>query len=156
MPHCNISSRSCEIAQAVEAGQRAMFKAAARDHGLTLNVLAAETGISLSTLRCYAPARPEMPASAMPVYVMLKLARVIPNHLASLMTEPGGKILADADPEETDIDDLARSAVDILQRYVAARHPDSPGGIRIVHNEVDDIKRAAAGLQDRAGKVAAV
>src|SRR3546814_1970738 len=56
------------------------------------------------------------------------------------MLDVGGKVIADAEPDETDLDDLARAAVDVLQKYVAARHPESPGGVRIVHSETDDIK----------------
>ena len=144
----NISSRTCEITQAVEAGQLAMFRLAERNHGLSLKILSLESGIPHGTLRSYAQ------GTAMPVSALVKLSGVIPNELISLMLDPGGKVLADAEQDETDIDDLARAAVDILQRYVSARHPDGPGGIRIVHSEVPDIKMAAAGLQDRAGKVA--
>ena len=144
----NISSRTCEITQAVEAGQLAMFRLAERNHGLSLKILSLESGIPHGPLRSYAQ------GTAMPVSALVKLSGVIPNELISLMLDPGGKVLADAEQDETDIDDLARAAVDILQRYVSARHPDGPGGIRIVHSEVSDIKMAAAGLQDRAGKVA--
>ncbi len=144
----NISSRTCEITQAVEAGQLAMFRLAERNHGLSLKILSLESGIPHGTLRSYAQ------GTAMPVSALVKLSGVIPNELISFMLDPGGKVLADAEQDETDIDDLARAAVDILQRYVSARHPDGPGGIRIVHSEVSDIKMAAAGLQDRAGKVA--
>src|SRR3546814_3623559 len=76
---------------------------------------------------------------------------VIPNELLSLMLDVGGKVIADAEPDETDLDDLARAAVDVLQKYVAARHPESPGGVRIVHSETDDIKMSARALGDRAG-----
>src|SRR3546814_6111193 len=78
---------------------------------------------------------------------------VIPNELLRLMRDVGGKVIADAEPDETDLDDLARAAVDVLQKYVAARHPESPGGVRIVHSETDDIKMSARALGDRAGKV---
>ena len=145
----DITSRTCDISQAVEAGQLTMFRLAERDHGLSLKILALESGIPHGTLRSYAQ------GTAMPVSALVKLARVIPNELTSLMLDPGGKVVADAEPEETDIDDLARAAVDILQKYVAARHPESAGGIRIVHSETDDIKLAASSLQDRAGKVVA-
>lgn len=144
----NISSRTCEITQAVEAGQLAMFRLAERDHGLSLKILALESGIPHGTLRSYAQ------GTTMPVPALVKLSKVIPNELTSLMLDPGGKAITDAETDETDIDDLARAAVDILQRYVSARHPEGPGGIRIVHSEVSDIKLAAAGLHDRAGKVA--
>lgn len=155
MPQRNISRNECEISLAVEAGQRAMFRLAEKNHGLSLNILSLETGIPLGTLRSYAPAKAEMPATAMPVTALVKLSAVIPNELTSLMLDPGGKLICDAEPEETDIDDLARAAVDLLSRYVAARHPDSPGNIRIVHSEEQDIRLSAAGLKDKAGKVAA-
>ena len=143
----DISSRTCEIAQAVEAGQLAMFRLAERDHGLSLKILALDSGIPFGTLRSYSQ------GTAMPVSALVKLSRVIPNELTSLMLDPGGKVLADAEPEETDIDDAAIAALDLLSRYVKARHPESPGGVRIVHSEVADIRLAASGLQDRAGKV---
>ena len=149
-----ISSRTCEIAQAVEAGQRAMFEAAAREYGLTLNVLAAETGISLSTLRCYAPSNRTTPASAMPIAVMLKLARVIPNHLVSLMLEPGGKAIADAEADETDLDDAVIAGLELALKWAKARHPDSSSGIKIDHTEKPGLHIAASGLQERLGKVA--
>lgn len=145
----DISSRTCEISQAVEAGQLAMFRLAERDHGLTLKILSLDTGIPFGTLRSYSQ------GTAMPVSALVKLSRAIPNELTSLMLDPGGKVLADAEPEESDLDDLARAAIDVLQKYVAARHPESDGGIRIVHSEKADIKLAAAGLHDRASKVAA-
>ncbi|MDF0543361.1 hypothetical protein PX699_13465 [Sphingobium sp. H39-3-25] len=126
-----------------------MFRLAERDHGLSLKILSLDSGIPFGTLRSYAQ------GTSMPVSALAKLARIIPNELTSLMLEPADKVLADSEPEETDLDDLARAAVDVLQKYIAARHPDSPGGIRIVHNEVADIKMAAAGLNDRAGKVVA-
>src|SRR3546814_6540120 len=83
------------------------------------------------------------------------MARVIPNELLSRMRDVGGKVIADAEPDETDLDDLARAAVDVLQKYVAARHPESPRGVRIVHSETDDIKLSARARGDSAGEVTA-
>src|SRR3546814_7540771 len=122
---------------------------AQRKHGITRQVLNLETGIAISTLRSYEE------GTSMPVSALVKMARVIPNELLSLMLDVGGKVIADAEPDETDLDDLARAAVDVLQKYVAARHPESPGGVRIVHSETDDIKMSARALGDRAGKVTA-
>lgn len=150
----DISSRTCEIAQAVETAQRAMFDAAAREHGLTLKVLEAATGISINTLRTYAPSKATTPACAMPVHVFLKLARVIPNELTSLMLDPGGKAVGDAEPEETDLDDAAIAALEYALRWAKSRHPDSSSGVKIDHTEKPGLHLAAAGLQDRVGKVA--
>jgi len=146
------SSRMCEISDRVIKQQIRMFDLAERQHGMTLKVLHLETDIPTGTLRGWIAG-----TSMMPLDGFIKLAGVkgFPNELLSLALDIAGKSIADAEPEETDIDDLARAAVEVLQRYVAARHPDSPGGIRIVHNEKDDITLSAARLRDRAGKVAA-
>src|SRR3546814_14465134 len=98
---------------------------------------------------------PFAPFCRFAVAALVKMARVSPNELRSLMLDVGGKVIADAEPDETDLEDLARAAVDVLQKYVAARHPESPGGVRIVHSETDDIKMSARALGDRAGKVTA-
>jgi hypothetical protein len=142
-------ARDCDISHAVEMAQTLMLDLAERKHGITRKALHLATGIPISTLKSYEE------GTAMPVTAFVKMAAVIPNELLSLMLEPGEKAIADAEPDETDLDDLARAAVDVLQKYVAARHPDSPGGIRIVHSETADIKLAAKGIADRAGKVAA-
>jgi len=144
----DISSRTCEIAQAVEAGQLAMFRLAERDHGLTLKILALETGIPHGTLRSYAQ------GTAMPVSALVKLTRAIPNELTSLMLDPGGKAVSDADAEETDLDDAAIAALEYALRWAKSRHPDSPSGVKIDHTEKPGLHLAAAGLQDRVGKVA--
>ena len=141
--------RDCDISQAVEQAQILMFDLAEKNHGLTRKALHLYTGIPTSTLKSWEE------GTAMPVAGFAKLCKVIPNELTAMMLEPAGKSVADAEPEETDLDDLARAAVDVLQKYIAARHPESPGGIRIIHSETSDIKLAAAGLQDKAGKVAA-
>lgn len=153
MPHRDISSRNCEISRAVEVGQRAMFEAARRDHGLTLNVLAAETGIPYSSLRSYAPANKDMPASAMPVHVLLKLAAVIPAHLVNLMLDPGGKALTDAEPDEADLDDAVIAGLELAIKWAKARHPRSSSGIAIDHTERPDIERAVAAATAAVGRV---
>jgi hypothetical protein len=146
-----IPSRTCEITQAVEMGQMLMFDMAYRKHGFSRKILHLETGIPLTTIKSYEE------GTAMPVAAFTKIAAVrnFPNELLSLVLDPSGKTIADAEPEETDLDDTARAAVDFLARYVGARHPESPGNIRIVHNEIDDLKMSARGLRDRAGKAAA-
>lgn len=155
MPGSNISSRTCEIAQAVEAGQRAMFEAARRDHGLSLNVLAAATGIPYGSLRSYAPAKNEQPASAMPVHVLLKLAAVIPAHLINLMLDPGGKALTDAEPDEADLDDAVIAGLELAIKWAKARHPRSSSGVAIDHTERPDIDRAVAAATAAVGRVVA-
>lgn len=146
-----ISRNECEISQAVLQGQMAMLDLADRKFSFTRKRLAIETGIPATTLKSYEEGT-QMPLSA---FVKIAAVKGFPNELLALPFEHSGKAVTDAESDETDIDDLARAAVDVLAKYVTARHPDSPGGIRIVHNEVDDIRMSAAGLRDRAGKVAA-
>jgi len=151
MSQRNIMRRECEIAQAVDMAQMHMFDLAYRRHGFSRKILNLETDIPLTTIKSYEE------GTSMPVSALVKIARVkgFPNELLSLLLEPADKILADAEPDETDLDNLALAAVDVLQKYVAARHPESPGSIRIVHNEAEDIKLSARGLESRAKKVAA-
>jgi hypothetical protein len=139
MTHREIPSRNCEIAQAVEAGQMAMFRLAERDHGLRLKILELETGVPLGSLRSYAT------GTTMPVHVLLKLARVIPAHLVNLVTEPGGKVL----------DDAVIAALEMALKWAKARHPKSPSGVAIDHTERPDIELAAAAVQIAASKAAA-
>src|SRR3546814_2306766 len=78
------------ITMAVEQAQIRMFDLAKRKHGITRKVLNLETGIAISTLRSYEE------GTSMPVSALVKMARVIPNELLSLMLDVGGKVIADA------------------------------------------------------------
>src|SRR3546814_1922808 len=75
----------CEITMAVEQAQIRMFDLAKRKHGITRKVLNLETGIAISTLRSYEE------GTSMPVSALVKMARVIPNELLSLMLDVGGR-----------------------------------------------------------------
>lgn len=143
--------RTCEISQAVDSAQVHMFQIAYAKHGFSRKILSSYMDVSDSTIREWEK------GTSMPFHAVVKLAMVpkFPNHLLSLMIEPAGKVIADANDAEADIDDLARAAVDMLQRYVAARHPDSPSGIAIDHTEKGDIREAARGLEAHARKVSA-
>jgi hypothetical protein len=147
MPGSNISSRTCEIAQAVEAGQLAMFRLAERDHGLSLKIIQLDTGIPYGTLRSY------VSGTAMPVSALLKLAKVIPAHLINLMLDPGGKALTDAEPDEADLDDAVIAGLELAIKWAKARHPRSSSGIAIDHTERPDIERAVAAATAAVGRV---
>src|SRR3546814_6075059 len=84
-----IMATECEITMAVEQAQIRMFDLAKRKHGITRKVLNLETGIAISTLRSYEE------GTSMPVSALVKMARVIPNELLSLMLDVGGKVIAD-------------------------------------------------------------
>lgn len=143
-------STHCKISNHVRATQETVFRLAARDHGLTRKRLNLETGIPITTLKSWAEGT-EMPLSA-----FVKLAAVIPNGIMSLLIEPAGKAVSDAAHDDTDLDDLALQSIRLLTRYIEARHPNSAGGIRIVHSEIPDLERAAGAVLDRAEKIRAV
>lgn len=145
-----ISWADGEISQAVNAAQVRMFDLAYRKHGFSQKILHLETGIPLSTLKSWEK------GTSMPIEGVVIIASVkgFPNELLSLLFDPASKTVCDAEPDETDIDDLALSALDVLAKYIRYRHPESAGGIRLVPGEVEDIRHSAAGFCDRASKVA--
>jgi hypothetical protein len=145
------SSRNCEISSAVTKAQVRMFDLAERDHDLTLKVLHLETRIPLGTLRGWIAGTSMMPLDG---FVKLAAIKGFPNELLSLPLDVAGKSVCDAEPEETDMDDAAISALEYALKWARARHPDSPSGIRIDHTERPDLTLAAGGLTDKAGKVA--
>lgn len=145
----DIPRRDCDMSQAVTMAQMHMLDLADRKFGFTRKVLSLETGIPSTTLKSYEE------GTAMPLTAFVRIAAVkgFPNELLALVLDLSGKAIADAEAEETDIDDAARAAVEFLARYVGARHPDSSSGIKIDHTEKPDLKLAAAGMSDRAMKV---
>src|SRR3546814_4863758 len=80
----------------VEQEQIGIIDLTKRTHGLTRKVLNLDTGIAISTLRPYEE------GTSMPVSALVKMARVIPNELLSLMLDVGGKVIADAEPDPAD------------------------------------------------------
>ncbi len=99
----------CEISERILLAQVRMFDLAERHYGLTLKVLHLETQIPLDSLRCYAGKVKSRTVTQMPLGVFVKLARVIPDELSSLPMEESGKVIADAEPDDHDVDDLARA-----------------------------------------------
>src|SRR3546814_6296004 len=80
----------------VEQEQIGIIDLTKRTHGLTRKVLNLDTSIALSTVRPYEE------GTSMPVSALVKVARVIPNELLSLMLDVGGKVIADAEPDPAD------------------------------------------------------
>ena len=80
--------------QDVVSRQERVLRLAKRDHGLSLEVLTAETGISKSTLNSYTT------GTAMPLHNAVKLSRVLPDYLVSLWFETAGKIVLDKSSDE--------------------------------------------------------
>lgn len=152
MPHCEIPLKPSDISDAVRREQVRMFDLANRKHGLSLKVLHAETGISTSTLSGWINGTSMMPLDG---FVKIAAIKDFPNELLSLVLDVGGKSVCDAESEQGDVDDAVIAALELALTYAKARHPDSPGNIRIVHTEQPEIKMAARRVVDRCGKVAA-
>ncbi|MBO9380429.1 hypothetical protein GG804_27065 [Sphingomonas histidinilytica] len=146
-----ISRSRSEISDAVRKAQARMFDLAARKHGITLKVIELETDISDSTSSGWASGKTGMPLDA---FVTLATIEGFPNALLSLPFEAARKTIADSETGESDIDDLAVAAAELLVRFAKARHRKSPSGVVIDHTERPDIELAAEDLADRAGKVA--
>lgn len=146
-----ISRSRSEISDAVRKAQVRMFDLAARKYGITLKVIELETDISDSTSSGWASGKTGMPLDA---FVSLATINGFPNELLSLPFEAARKALGDSEGSETDIDDLAVAAAELLLRFAKARHRNSPSGVRIDHTERPDIELSAERLADRAGKVA--
>ena len=119
----------------VIAAQEAMLRLAERDYGLSTKRLEAETGIPAVSLRSYK--RDTM----MPLAAFVKLARVIPDCLTSLVMEPSGKHVGTNEPTDGDIDALGREAAG----FVAEKLEAEADGI------VTPIERGK--LRDRARRV---
>jgi hypothetical protein len=112
------------------AAQAEMFRLAQADHGLSLRVLSQRSPISYGTLRGW------QNGAAMPAWAIGELADAgIPDELLSLITEPWKRSIVTDDETETDIDDAAEAADDVVAEVRRARHPRSPGGTAIVHTE---------------------
>lgn len=117
--------------------QERMFRLARRDHGLTDKILNLETGIPIPTLVSYRR------GAAMPVHALVKLARIIPDELTSLLVEPAGKIIGTAEPDDGDLDALGCEAAGFTAEYVEAKRD----------GKVTPIERA--NLADRARRISA-
>lgn len=98
-----------------------MLRLAERDHGLTLSLLSAETGIGKGTLNTYKH------DVAMPAWALILLSEHIPDELTSLMYETVGKhVGSDDGAEDGDIDALARECSSYTAEYLAADKPRTP------------------------------
>jgi hypothetical protein len=103
--------------------QAEMFRRAASEHGLTLNVLSQRSPIALSTLRGWSY------GAAMPAWSIGCLAEAgIPDDLLSLLLEPFARHVGSDGNTEVMFDHAAADAMAFATQASAARSPDSPGG----------------------------
>lgn len=136
-------TRKSGIIQDIVSRQERMLRLAERDHGLTLAVLHAETGISKATLSSWKN------DTAMPAYGLVLLSEVIPDDLVSLMFEPVGRCVVTCENGDGDLDALAKESAGYNVEYLDARSPSSDGGI-------DLTPREQARLKDRSRRIASV
>lgn len=129
--------------------QKEMFRLAERDHGLSIAVLAKTRDLSVSTLKGWRE------GSAMPAWALGELD--LPDDLVSLVMQPFKRAvvsLTDDGDEVADFDNLGLEALGLAGEVAAARSPNSPGGIQIVHSEVAMIRDRARPLCAKLRRVA--
>lgn len=109
----------------VKDRQRAIRREMDR-RGIHLKIVAADSGLSPSTLASYFPADPAIDPAQMPTGALFALVGVLPDDLTSLMLPAGVQIVRV--PEDVDHDEAAQAMHNYLATKTAAHHPDSPGG----------------------------
>lgn len=119
--------------------QRRVFRVATDPmrYGLTLKVIAFDSGIPDSTLRTYADG-----TTAMPLYAFVKLCGVLPDDLLSLLL-PEDRALVSLESGGCP-DTFARHCIDFASNLAAARHPDSPAGVDLDLTELADLDQRKA------------
>lgn len=137
-----------EISASAVQGQKLMFREA-KKVGFSPENIAGFIDVPPSTVKGWASGTP------MPITGFAAIANIdgFPNELLSFVLP--NKSIHDAEADETDYDDLARKAIEYVALHAKARHPNSPGNIRIVHSEEPDLRISARGLKSAAKKVAA-
>lgn len=115
----------CDGSKIVRERQRAIRRQIDR-RGIHLKIVAADSGISPSTLASYFPADPAVEPAQMPTGALFSLVGVLPDDLISLMLPAGVQIVRV--PEDVDHDEVCQAMHDYLASKSAAHHPDSPGG----------------------------
>lgn len=130
------------------AAQQELFRRAGSEEGLSLAALhARDKHLRMSTLRGWASGE-----TAMPAWAIGALGEAgIPDHLLSLVTAPWTRSVVTDEETDSDMDDAADAAGEVVTAVRRARHPNSPGGVAIVHTEKAEIvplvRRARAKLR---------
>ena len=119
--------------------QRRVFRVATDPmrYGLTLKVIAFDSGIPDSTLRTYADG-----TTAMPLFAFVKLCGVLPDELLSLLL-PDTRAIVTVEAGGCP-DTFARHCIDFTSTLAAARHPDSPAGVDLDLTERADLASVKA------------
>jgi hypothetical protein len=124
--------------------QERMFRLAEARHGLSIPVLATETGIPKETLRGWKA------GTTMPAWSLFALARsadggkpLIPEYLLSLVASPYQMHVAADHLEESALHDAVTAASEVTTEFLTATSPDSDGGPAITPREDSRIREKA-------------
>jgi hypothetical protein len=108
-----------------------------------------EEGLGLHDLRKRMPENHRIPFSTlkgwangtqMPAWALGALGRAgVPEHLLSLVLDPFDRHVGLNEEGEGDFDDAALAGQELAASVQRARHPNSPGGMAIVHTERAEI-----------------
>lgn len=110
-----------------------MFDKAA-DRGWPYSRLAKRSGLCQSTIYGWTT------GTAMPTWAFSILCRYLPDDVSSLMLEPSAKTVAAIEPEASALDDFVTEAAELVTDYAKGRHPQSPGGVHLIHTETIPMK----------------
>lgn len=121
--------------------QKELFRRAEHEEGLSLAVLMKRFPFKRSTLNDWKS------GAQMPAWAIGALGQAgVPDNLLSLVLDPFSKHVGSNEEGEGDFDDAALAGNELAASVQRARHPNSPGGIAIVHSE----KAAIAPIARRA------
>lgn len=131
------------------SAQRELFRRAAKEHGLTIPVIAAASPLSVSTMKGWRD------GSAMPAWAIGALGEAgVPDDLLSLVLEPYSRHIGTNAEDDGDLDALAEDAGEFHHEYSRARHPNSPGGVAIVPQEKAVLVPLSGRLKSKARRAA--
>jgi hypothetical protein len=144
-----MSSNDSILARTLKTQQR-IYRLAKHNHGLTMEIIAEESGIPCSTVKSYFSQAKNIRLAELPISNFVKLIGVIPDELLSQLLEPADRHLAHDADEDSDLDDIGDKADEVAREVRRARHPRSPGGTEIIAIEEERIKRLTRGLRRKA------
>lgn len=112
---------------------------------ILLKSVAAQAGMSLSTVSSYFPLAGTPAVMSMASLFQLLETKALPIDLAAWLLPAGLEIIHV--PDGVDHDDVAQACSEYLSRYTAARHPAGECGINIGRREGTSLDAAAGQLR---------
>jgi hypothetical protein len=139
-----IGTIMCDRSEIMRARQMAVRREMDRRR-LLLKTVAADSGLSLSTLASHFPLDGTPAVMSVATLFQLLETRALPTDLAAWLL-PGGLDIVEV-PDGVDHDNLAAACTQYLTQYAAARHPAGEAGIAIGPREAGDLTGAAVRLR---------